>query len=115
MEEQALAKRIYTRFHNKQNKHDPSVAIDPGTIILILELIKLLAETYNKCKEKRSVEKTLIDPSTLEKIILKRVIRKKLGFWKNFFEGKYYFEAFLEEGKRQESIKTFKSILIREK
>jgi hypothetical protein len=76
------------------------VVFDPMTAMMIGSMVLELIKIIKKCREKPETAVTVAHyPTPQEKRILKRVVRRKLGFFKNWNEGDRYVEAILDSGK----------------
>ncbi len=76
------------------------VMLDPATIILVATIVSEVIKMIKKCREKPEDSITLVNlPNEKEKRVLKRKIRKTLGWRKSFKEGDKYYNAVLDTGR----------------
>ena len=81
-------------------KVEQKVFVDPATIMLIITLVSTIISAIQKCKSKPE-EAVLVAqyPDPREQRMLKKTIRKKLGWIKYWKEGDSYYEAVVATGK----------------
>jgi len=108
---QLISKRIYTRLQSKVSPEENHIAVDPVTMIIIIQIVTLLIRTLQNCKNGASLKSTFTDPTRVDKFILKRIIRKELGWFKNLLEGKHYYNSILEESSREVTIKEIEYLI----
>ncbi len=76
------------------------VVFDPMTAILIAKLAIDLIKMIQKCREKPQDAVTLVHfPSEREQKVVKRKLRRELGFFKYLKEGEAYYQAVLATGR----------------
>lgn len=76
-------------------------SIDPITVLIIINIVIEVVKLINECQEEDTNEvKKLNKPSKLEKRILKRIVRKELGFFRYWFYGNSYLNALEKTGQK---------------
>jgi hypothetical protein len=90
-----IAQKVQDRLVKEQK-----VMLDPATIMLIITLVSSIISAIQKCKAKPE-EAILVAhyPTHREEKLLKRQIRKELGWVKYWKEGQQYYEAVKATGK----------------
>ena len=81
-----MANRV-ARSHNNTGDQE-EVFFDPASIVVYATIIIEIVKLVKRCREAKSIPNTAQQPTRREKAVNKRVVRKKLGFVRNFREGK---------------------------
>lgn len=93
-----LSQKVIDNLNDKQQVvFDPVVAtaVAEGVISIITDLIKLL----QACKKTpEQAIQVAFHPNEDQEATLKKAIRKYLGFWGNWWNGKKYFNAIIKTG-----------------
>jgi hypothetical protein len=92
---QLLAEKVQGNFTGEQK-----VFITATTAVLIVNILTSVIKLIQACKE--TPESTVVVaqlPTYKEQVMLKKVIRKELGFVRNWREGQAYFDAIMKTGK----------------
>ena len=96
--EHELSSKIYNKIYNKNNGNQ-EVFIDPATVILIGKISLTVIRLIKGCKESREEREAAVRTPTLDDDkILKRVVRRKLGWFKNMRMGGKVIKAMKEMG-----------------
>ena len=96
--EHDLSSKIYNKIYNKNNENQ-EVFVDPATIILIGKISITVIRLIKGCKESREGREAAVRTPTLnDDKILKRVVRRKLGWFKNMRMGSKVIKAMKEMG-----------------
>lgn len=73
--------------------------LNEETITQIIAIIKAVTEAFKECKKTpEQATVSVNNPNRLDKVVLKKAIRKELGFLKNWREGSEYYDATLKAG-----------------
>jgi hypothetical protein len=68
----------------------------------IKQIMAIVMQVVNALKEcKKTPEQATVDvnnPTRLQKVVVKKAVRKELGFWKNRKDGGEYYDAVLKAG-----------------
>jgi len=92
-----LANKLNNDIYN-DGKDEQQVFVDPASITLIVTLIVELIKLFNNCKkDEEEALQVAHTPTTRERRLLKREIRKKLG-WGNWVLRQQYYEQILNHG-----------------
>ena len=96
--EHELSSKIYNKIYNKNNENQ-EVFVDPATVILIGKISLTVIRLIKGCKESREEREAAVRTPTLDDDkILKRVVRRKLGWFKNMRMGGKVIKAMKEMG-----------------
>lgn len=99
-----IAKRVDLSYKQKNQLKDLSsselkkVFFDPASIALYASIIVEIIKLARKCKKEKDIPTSAKNPNIFERIMVKRIIRKKMGFKKYFKHGKEVTNAILETG-----------------
>jgi hypothetical protein len=102
-----VSQSIISRMRAENTKQE--VCVDPTTLQIIIstivvQIIKLLAEYLNYKKQDGEQEEVayniLKSPNFLQRRILKRTIRKEMGFWQYWVNGGKVYDSLLQEGQQ---------------
>tara|TARA_Y100001951_G_C11251685_1_gene246820 strand:+ start:175 stop:606 length:432 start_codon:yes stop_codon:yes gene_type:complete len=94
--ENVLSRRIYDKM---QSKSDQEVAIDPATIILIGKISLSVIRAIKKCAEEADEREEIIkSPTSKNEKVLKRIVRRELGWIKYLLIGGKVIDAMKEMG-----------------
>ena len=94
--ENVLSRRIYDKM---QSKSDQEVAIDPATIILIGKISLSVIRAIKKCAEEAGERENIIkNPTRKNGKVLKRIVRRELGWVKYLLIGGKVIDAMKEMG-----------------
>tara|TARA_Y100000296_G_C5002632_1_gene171008 strand:- start:13 stop:444 length:432 start_codon:yes stop_codon:yes gene_type:complete len=94
--ENVLSRRIYDKM---QSKSDQEVAIDPATIILIGKISLSVIRAIKKCAEEAGEREDIIkNPTRKNGKVLKRIVRRELGWVKYLLIGGKVIDAMKEMG-----------------
>lgn len=93
-----FAEKVYLRMNTKPGERIP-VFVDPATLMMIMTIISGVIKALQECRKNRQeAVKVAYNPGPVEKRVLKRQIRKNLGWRKSLTEGNKYYNAILAEG-----------------
>ena len=96
--ENFLSKKIYNRAYNKGRAAE-EVFVDPATLILIGKISVTVIRLIKGCKKSREErQEVVIAPTINENRILKRVVRRHLGWFKYMTMGGKVLTAIKEVG-----------------
>ena len=96
--ENVLSKKIYKKAYNKSGR-DEEVFVDPATLILISKISVTLIRLIKGCKESREERHATVNTPTLDdEKLLKRVVRRQLGWVKYMRTGGKVIKAIKEVG-----------------
>ena len=94
--ENVLSRRIYDK---KQDKSNQEVAIDPATIILLGKISLSIIRAIKKCEKGADAREGIIkNPTEANKKVLKRIVRRELGWVKYLLIGGKVINAMKEMG-----------------
>ena len=94
--EHTLSTKISNKAHNQYSEE---VVVDPATLILISKISIRLIRLIKRCKDSNEESTpTLKYPTTTEHIILKRIVRRELGWLKYAIMGRRIVTAIKEVG-----------------
>ena len=94
--ENILSRKIYNKM---QSKSDQEVAIDPATIILIGKISLSVIRAIKKCAEEAGEREDIIkNPTRKNGKVLKRIVRRELGWVKYLLIGGKVIDAMKEMG-----------------
>jgi len=94
--ENILSRKIYDKM---QSKSDQEVAIDPATIILIGKISLSVIRAIKKCAEAVDEREEIIkNPTSKNERVLKRIVRRELGWVKYLLIGGKVMRAMKEMG-----------------
>jgi len=96
--------------------------IDPATILLVITIIKGVIGAIQKCREENdnpnrftsdvsAITYVVNRPSAADKRTMKRIVRRKMGWWKYWWEGKQVCESLFKSGRTMDR-KTVRKVLI---
>lgn len=89
-----IARKLQDNLYTKQ-----AVVIDPATVMLIMSLVSAVIKIWQDCKKKPEEAVVVAQyPTSRERRVLKRIIRRELGLVKYWREGDKYYEAMLQTG-----------------
>ncbi len=74
------------------------VFIDPASITIYISIISAVVKIIKRCRESDSVPESAQQPTIFEKMVVKRVVRRKLGWRKYLREGKEMTKSLFEVG-----------------
>ena len=84
--------------HSQNTGTDEEVFIDPASIALYITIITTVVKLVKRCREAKSVPESASQPTRWEQAVVKRVVRRKLG-WKQYFKkGKEITRSVFEVG-----------------
>ena len=96
--ENVLSTKIYNKAHNKGNGAE-EVFVDPATLILIGKISVTVIRLIKGCKKSREARQETVNTPTLEDDrILKKVVRRHLGWFKYMATGSKVITAIKEVG-----------------
>ena len=94
--EHTLSTKISNRAHNKDSQE---VVVDPATLILISKISIRLIRLIKSCKDSNEERTATVKyPTTNEHKILKRIVRRELGWLKYAIMGRRIVTAIKEVG-----------------
>ena len=94
--ENVLSRRIYDKMQDKSNQE---VAIDPATIILIGKISLSVIKAIRKCAEAANEREGIVkNPTRKNEKVLKRIVRRELGWVKYLLIGGKVIDAMKEMG-----------------
>ena len=97
--ENELSQKIYQKMHSN-NKEEQEVMVAPATLALIARITISVIKAIKACKESSEDRENIIrNPSSADEDTLKRIVRKKLGWWKYFLIGGKVIKSIKETGK----------------
>ena len=96
--ENVLSKKIYDKAYNK-GRRDEEVSIDPATLILIGKISVTVIRLIKGCREsKEERQNTIRTPTFDDEKVLKKVVRRQLGWFKYMIVGRKVINAIKEVG-----------------
>jgi len=96
--ENVVSTKIYNKAYNK-GRRDEEVFIDPATIILIGKISVTVIRLIKGCKKSREERQDIVNAPTFdESRILKKVVRRHLGWFKYMRTGGKVIRAIKEVG-----------------
>ena len=96
--ENVLSTKIYNKAYNK-GREDEEVFVDPATLILIGKISVTVIRLIKGCKKSREERQEIVNAPTLdEDRVLKRVVRRQLGWFKYMTTGGKVIKAIKEVG-----------------
>ena len=96
--ENVLSKKIYDKAYTKGSKNQ-EVFVDPATLILIGKISVTVIRLINGCRESREErQNTVKSPTFDDERVLKRVVRRELGWFKYMRMGGKVVRAMKEMG-----------------
>ena len=96
--ENVLSTKIYNKAYNK-GRGDEEVFVDPATLILIGKISVTVIRLIKGCKKSKKGRQEIVNAPTLdEERILKRVVRRHLGWFKYMTTGGKVIKAIKEVG-----------------
>ena len=94
--ENVLSRRIYDKM---QAKGSQEVAIDPATIILLGKISLSIIRAIKKCEETADAREEVVkNPTRKNEKVLKRIVRRELGWIKYLLIGGKVIDAMKEMG-----------------
>ena len=94
--EHTLSTKIYNKAHNKDSEE---VFVDPATLILIGKISIRIIRLIKSCKDSNEERTaTVKHPATNENKILKRIVRRELGWLKYAIMGRRIITSIKEVG-----------------
>ena len=94
--EHTLSTKIYNKAHNKDSQE---VVVDPATLILIGKISIRLIRLIKSCKDSNEERTAAVKyPTTNENKILKKIVRRELGWLKYAIMGRRIVKAIKEVG-----------------
>ena len=96
--ENVLSKKVYNKAYNK-GRAEEEVFVDQATLILIAKISVTVIRLIKGCKKSREERQEIVNTPTLqEDRILKRVVRRQLGWFKYMTTGSKVIKAIKEVG-----------------
>ena len=96
--ENVLSTKIYNKAYNK-GKGDEEVFVDPATLILIGKISVTVIRLIKGCKKSKEERQEIVNTPTLdEERVLKKVVRRQLGWFKYMTTGGKVIKAIKEVG-----------------
>ena len=96
--ENVLSTKIYNKAYNK-GKGTEEVFVDPATLMLIGKISITVIRLIKGCKKSRGERQEVVNTPTLdEELILKRVVRRHLGWFKYMTTGGKVIKSIKEVG-----------------
>ena len=94
--EHTLSTKIYNKAHNKDSQE---VVVDPATLILIGKISIRIIRLIKSCKDSNEERTAAVKyPTTNENKILKKIVRRELGWLKYAIMGRGIVKAIKEVG-----------------
>jgi len=81
-----MADRV-ARSHKKVGNQE-EVFVDPASISMYIAIITAVVKLVKRCREAKDVPESAQQPTSFEQMVVKRVVRRKLGFKRYRREGK---------------------------
>lgn len=91
-----MADRVARSHHKTGNEEE--VFVDPASISMYIAIITAVVKLVKRCREAKSVPESAEQPSMYEQMVVKRIVRRKLGFKKYRREGKDIAQSVFEVG-----------------
>ena len=96
--ENVLSTKVYNKAYNK-DRSEEEVFVDPATLILIGKISVTVIRLIKGCKKSREERQEIVNTPTLdEDRILKKVVRRQLGWYKYMTTGGKVIKAIKEVG-----------------
>ena len=96
--EHTLSTKIYNKAHNK-DKDSEEVFVDPATLILIGKISIRLIRLIKSCKDSNEERTAAVKhPTANDSKMLKRIVRRELGWIKYAIMGRHIITAMKEVG-----------------
>ena len=96
--ENVLSKKIYNKAYNK-GRTEEEVFVDPATLILIGKISVTVIRLIKGCRKSREERQgTVKSPTFDDERVLKRVVRRELGWFKYMRTGRKVIKAIKEVG-----------------
>ena len=96
--ENVLSAKIYNKAYNK-GRAEEEVFVDPATLILIGKISVTVIRLIKGCKKSREERQEIVNTPTLdEDRVLKKVVRRQLGWFKYMTTGSKVIKAIKEVG-----------------
>jgi hypothetical protein len=96
--ENVLSTKIYNKAYNK-GKETEEVFVDPATLILIGKISVTVVRLIKGCKKSREERQEVVNTPTLDdELVLKKVVRRHLGWFKYMTTGGKVIKAIKEVG-----------------
>jgi len=96
--ENVLSTKIYNKAYNK-GKGNEEVFVDPATLILIGKISVTVIRLIKGCKKSKEERQEIVNTPTLdEERVLKKVVRRQLGWFKYMTTGGKVIKAIKEVG-----------------
>ena len=94
--EHTLSTKIYNKAHNQDSQE---VVVDPATLILIGKISIRIIRLIKSCKDSNEERTAAVQyPTTNENKILKKIVRRELGWLKYAIMGRRIVKAIKEVG-----------------
>ncbi len=95
--ENVLSRKIHTKVNKNQGAQE--VMVDPATLLLIAKISVAVIKTIRRCRESDTERTTVVKaPTASDDKILKRIVRKQLGWFKYMTTGGKIVQAMKEMG-----------------
>jgi len=96
--ENVLSAKIYNKAYNK-GRVEEEVFVDPATLLLIGKISVAVIKTIRRCRDS-NIERTAVvkAPTPTDDKMLKRIVRKELGWFKYVTTGDKIVKAIKEMG-----------------
>ena len=91
------ARDVCTQVH--RNRGETKYTLDPVTIMLIASVISIVLKIIIEKCEEQDIQKLSRRPTFLQRLVLRRTLKKKLGLKRFFQEGEEYQQAILQIGR----------------
>ena len=96
--ETVLSKKIYNKVYNKE-RGEEEVFVDPATLILIGKISVTVIRLIKGCRESREERQDTVKSHTFDdERVLKREVRRELGWFKYMRTGRKVIKAIKEVG-----------------
>jgi len=105
---ESTAKDIYSVANGIPQEQPQTVVFDPATISLIISIVGNLVRIIKACRDEsyhkpQQVCYYLQEPSRRDQRIIKRTIRRQIGWRRWIYEGQDIYRGILETGKQMSS------------
>ena len=81
-------RKVNREYSYDENRKYIPVIVDPASIIMVTSVIIEVIKLIKRCRTERETINVAHNPSSFEKRVLYRIIRKKLG-WKEYFRNRH--------------------------
>ena len=96
--ENVLSARIYNKAYNNGNKSE-EVFVDPASLLLIGKISVAVIRTIKRCRDSNAERTAVVKaPTSTDDKMLKRIVRKELGWVKYMTTGDKIVNAIKEMG-----------------